>query len=101
MKWILMCCSCNTPLSLPARLHWVLFGRMGIFPARNPPCMYGYRVHSLRAPLFPLSLTPRQSYTTVPTSADRAFCGFWDRLGAFYAALRELFEPDPHLSLCG
>jgi hypothetical protein len=29
----------------------------------------------------------------VPTSADRAFWAFWGRLGAFYAAFRELSEP--------
>ena len=108
MKWILMCCSCNTPLSLTARLRWVLFGRiedlalMGGLPLLGiVPRMCDCAAHSLQAPLFPLSLTPRQSHPGVPTSADRVFWGFWGCLGTFYAALRELFEPDPHLSLCG
>ena len=47
------------------------------------PRMCGYRVHSLQAPLFPLSLTPGQSYPMVPTFADRAFWGFWGRLGVY------------------
>ena len=64
-----------------------------LHPAENALCICSYAADSLRAPLFPLSLTPGQSYPVVSTSADRAFWGFWDRLGAFYAALRELFEP--------
>jgi hypothetical protein len=88
------------PLSLTARLRWVLFGRiedlalMGGLPLVGiVPRMCDCAAHSLQAPLFPLSLTLGQSHAGVPTSADRAFWGFWDRLGAFYAALRELFEP--------
>jgi hypothetical protein len=70
-------------------------------PCRNCPLHVRPRSHSLQAPLFPISLTLGENYSGLPTSKDRTFWGLWDRLGAFYATLRELFEPDPHLSLCG
>jgi hypothetical protein len=95
------CCTRSCQATLP---HWpdrrdgdlALMGDcppQELPPAENALCMCSYAADSHQAPLFSLSLTPGQSYPWVPTSADRAFWGFWGRLGAFYAPLRELFEP--------